>query len=114
MALMVGVSLSFHVSYDPLSLFLVGLPYTILLGIVCTLLITFNQQGLSKGGILTMGRRMVLQYYLGKQWGNTRDHCYGNHSNITSTIVGASVVGLIIIIGWIGKYGFNNRTAAGI
>ncbi|CDH51315.1 hypothetical protein RO3G_11647 [Lichtheimia corymbifera JMRC:FSU:9682] len=69
----------------------VGLPYTILLGIVCTLLLTLNPQGLSKGGILTMGRRMVLQYYLG-----------------------ASVVGLIVIIGWVGKYGFNNRTAAGI
>lgn len=43
----------------------VGLVYTILLGGVCILLITLNRQGLEKGGILTMGRRMVLQYYLG-------------------------------------------------
>lgn len=47
---------------------IVGLVYTILLGASCILLITLNRQGLEKGGIFTMGSRIVLQYYLGKFW----------------------------------------------
>ncbi|KAI8089140.1 uncharacterized protein BX664DRAFT_332283 [Halteromyces radiatus] len=70
----------------------VGLVYSIVIGLICICLMVFKPNGLSKGGgILTMGRRMVLQFYLG-----------------------ACVVGLIIVIIWIGIYGFQNRLAAGV
>ncbi|KAI9265083.1 hypothetical protein BDA99DRAFT_507668 [Phascolomyces articulosus] len=71
---------------------IVGLPYTIVLGTVSALLIVSQRRkDMKQGGLFTLGRRMVLQYYLG-----------------------ASIIGLIIIIGWVGKYGFANRSAAGI
>lgn len=60
-----------------------------------------------------MGRRMVLQYYLGKTMWEYKGIIVMETSRLT-TFLGASVVGLIVIIGWVGKYGFNNRTAAGI
>lgn len=44
----------------------VGLVYTLVIGSICILIITLNRRRLPKGGILTMGRRTVLQYYLGK------------------------------------------------
>ncbi|ORY97507.1 hypothetical protein BCR43DRAFT_489898 [Syncephalastrum racemosum] len=69
----------------------VGLVYTLVIGSACVLLITLNRRRLPKGGILAMGRRIVLQYYLG-----------------------ACVVGLIVVIAWIAKYGFVNRKAAGV
>ena len=45
---------------------IVGLPYTIILGAVCALLIISRRKGLKYGGLLKLGHRMVLQYYLGK------------------------------------------------
>ncbi|KAI7899479.1 uncharacterized protein BX663DRAFT_441203 [Cokeromyces recurvatus] len=70
---------------------LVGLIYTIVIGLICVSMILFNRKNLSKGGLFTMGRRMVIQFYLG-----------------------ACILALIIIVIWIGKYGFLNRKAAGI
>lgn len=70
---------------------IVGLVYTIVLGIICILIILLNPLNLPKGGLLTMGRRMVIQFYLG-----------------------SCIVGLFIIIIWIGKFGLLNRKAAGI
>lgn len=70
---------------------IVGLVYTILIGLVCIAMMVFNPRGLRRGGLLTMGRRMVIQFYLG-----------------------ACVIGLIIIIIWIGKFGFENRKSAGV
>ncbi|KAI7859293.1 hypothetical protein BDC45DRAFT_531189 [Circinella umbellata] len=70
----------------------VGLPYTIIFGAVCALLmISRRGKDLKYGGLLKLGHRMVLQYYLG-----------------------ASIVGFVIIIGWVGKYGFANRTVLDI
>ncbi|KAG2185039.1 hypothetical protein INT43_000952 [Umbelopsis isabellina] len=69
----------------------VGLVYTIVIGTICILIITLKANGLRRGGILTMGQRMVIQYYLG-----------------------ACVIGLVVVIAWIAKYGFQNRKAAGI
>ncbi|KAI9319456.1 hypothetical protein BX666DRAFT_1854675 [Dichotomocladium elegans] len=83
--LIAGVAVEF-----PYGLY-VGLPYSLVLGIVCACLIMLRPQNLDKGGILTMGRRMVLQYYLG-----------------------ASVVALVIVIGWLAKYGFKNRLEADV
>lgn len=70
---------------------IVGLVYTIVIGMICIAMMVFNRKNLPKGGLLTMGRRMVIQFYLG-----------------------ACVLGLLIIIIWIGKYGLLNRKAAGI
>lgn len=70
---------------------IVGLVYTIVIGFICIAMMIFNRKNLPRGGLLTMGRRMVIQFYLG-----------------------ACVLGLIIIIIWIGKYGLLNRKAAGI
>jgi hypothetical protein len=71
---------------------IVGLIYTLVIGTVCIMMMVFNRQNLPKGGgIFTMGRRMVIQFYLG-----------------------ACVLGLIIIIIWIAKFGMLNRKAAGV
>lgn len=70
---------------------IVGLVYTIVIGSICISMMLFNQLNLPRGGIFTMGKRMVIQFYLG-----------------------ACVLGLLIIIIWIGKFGFLNRKAAGI
>jgi hypothetical protein len=70
---------------------IVGLVYTLVIGLLCILMMLLNRKNLPKGGMFTMGRRMVIQFYLG-----------------------ACVVGLIIIIVWIGKFGLSNRKAAGI
>ena len=70
---------------------IVGLVYTIVIGFICIAMMIFNRKNLPRGGLFTMGRRMVIQFYLG-----------------------ACVLGLIIIIIWIGKYGLLNRKAAGI
>ncbi|CAO3588894.1 unnamed protein product [Absidia cylindrospora] len=69
----------------------VGLVYAIVIGLVCVAIILFKPNGLRKGGLLTMGRRMVPQFYLG-----------------------SCVVGLIIVIIWIGIFGFQNRLDAGV
>lgn len=83
--LLAGVAIEF-----PAGL-IVGLVYTIVIGGICIAMMLFNQKGLSRGGLLTMGRRMVLQFYLG-----------------------ACILGLVIIIIWLGIYGFKNRNAAGV
>lgn len=70
---------------------IVGLVYSIVIGLVCVLMIVFNRKGLKRGGLFTMGRRMVLQFYLG-----------------------ACILGLIIIIIWIAIFGLVNRKAAGV
>ncbi|KAI9470025.1 MAG: hypothetical protein EXX96DRAFT_492065 [Benjaminiella poitrasii] len=70
---------------------LVGLVYSIVFGLVCLIMILFNRKNLPRGGLFTMGRRMVIQFYLG-----------------------ACILALIVIIIWIGKFGFLNRKAAGI
>lgn len=70
---------------------IVGLVYTIVIGLICIFMMVFNRKNLPRGGLFTMGRRMVIQFYLG-----------------------ACILGLIIIIIWIGKYGLLNRKAAGI
>ncbi|KAI8071423.1 hypothetical protein BC940DRAFT_294424 [Gongronella butleri] len=83
--LLAGVAIEF-----PYGIY-VGLVYSVLLGLMMLLLITMNRRGLRRGGLFTMGKRMVLQFYLG-----------------------ASIVGLIIIIVWIAKFGFKNRLDAGV
>lgn len=70
---------------------IVGLSYTLVIGTICILMMLLNRKNLPKGGLFTMGRRMVIQYYLG-----------------------ACTLGLLIIIIWIGKFGLLNRKAAGI
>ncbi|KAI8641265.1 hypothetical protein BD408DRAFT_418442 [Parasitella parasitica] len=70
---------------------IVGLVYTIVIGLICVFMMVFNRKNLPRGGLFTMGRRMVIQYYLG-----------------------ACVLGLVIILIWIGKYGLLNRKAAGV
>jgi hypothetical protein len=84
-ALLAGVAIEF-----PDGLY-VGLIYTIVIGTICILMMTLKRNGLQRGGIFTMGQRMVIQYYLG-----------------------ACVIGLVVVIAWIAKYGFQNRKAAGI
>ncbi|KAI9276594.1 hypothetical protein BY458DRAFT_433409 [Sporodiniella umbellata] len=69
----------------------VGLIYSIVIGLVTLSMMLFNKRNLPKGGLFTMGKRMVIQYYLG-----------------------SCIVGFVIIIIWIGKYGLLNRKAAGI
>ncbi|KAL0092461.1 hypothetical protein J3Q64DRAFT_1719061 [Phycomyces blakesleeanus] len=83
--LLAGVAIEF-----PAGL-IVGLVYTTVIGSICVATILLNKRSLPHGGLLTMGRRMVPQYYLG-----------------------SCVVGLIIIIGWLGKYGFKNRKESGV
>lgn len=70
---------------------IVGLVYTIVIGLICALMMVLNRKGLKRGGLFTMGRRMVPQFYLG-----------------------ACILGLIIIIIWIAKFGLLNRKAAGV
>ncbi|CAO3676812.1 unnamed protein product [Rhizopus stolonifer] len=70
---------------------IVGLIYTVVIGSITVIMLLFNHQNLPKGGLLTMGRRMVIQFYLG-----------------------ACIVGFFIIVIWIGKFGFLNRKAADI
>lgn len=70
---------------------IVGLVYTIVIGLICVLMMVLNRKGLKRGGLFTMGRRMVPQFYLG-----------------------ACILGLIIIIIWIAKFGLLNRKAAGV
>ncbi|KAH8548795.1 hypothetical protein BGW37DRAFT_514456 [Umbelopsis sp. PMI_123] len=84
-ALLAGVAIEF-----PHGLY-VGLVYTVVIGLICVCMMVFNKNDLRRGGIFTMGRRMVIQYYLG-----------------------ACIIGLIVVIAWIAKYGFANRKAAGI
>ncbi|KAI8087834.1 uncharacterized protein B0P05DRAFT_465276 [Gilbertella persicaria] len=83
--LLAGVAIEF-----PVGLY-VGLAYTIVIGLICILIMVLNPLNLKRGGLLTMGRRMVIQFYLG-----------------------ACVIGLLVIIIWIGIYGFKNRKAAGV
>ncbi|EIE86936.1 hypothetical protein RO3G_11647 [Rhizopus delemar RA 99-880] len=70
---------------------IVGLIYSVVIALVAVAMLLFNKRNLPKGGLFTMGRRMVIQFYLG-----------------------SCVVGFIIIIIWIGKFGLLNRKAAGI
>ncbi|KAI8987263.1 hypothetical protein BDF20DRAFT_814859, partial [Mycotypha africana] len=70
---------------------IVGVVYTIVLAVACTSLILLKRQRLPRGGLFTMGRRMVIQFYLG-----------------------ACIIAFVIIIIWIGKFGLLNRKAAGI
>lgn len=83
--LLAGVAIEF-----PQGLY-VGLVYTIVIGSICLSMIVFNRLHLSQGGLFTMGRRMVLQFYLG-----------------------SCLLGLLVIVIWIGIFGFKNRKAAGI
>ncbi|KAI7866822.1 hypothetical protein BDF14DRAFT_1808254 [Spinellus fusiger] len=83
--LLAGVAIEFPVGL------IVGLVYTLFLSTVCLCIILVNKRNIPKGGLLTMGRRMVPQFYLG-----------------------ACAIGFVIIIGWIGKYGLQNRKAAGV
>lgn len=68
----------------------VGLVYSILIGSVCAAMLLLNRKNLKLGGLITMGRRMVIQFYLG-----------------------ACILGLLIIIIWISIFGFLNRKGAG-
>lgn len=70
---------------------IVGLVYTIVIGLICVSMIIFNPHNLPRGGLFTMGRRMVLQFYLA-----------------------ACVIGLAIIIIWIAIFGMVNRKASGV
>ncbi|KAG1441381.1 hypothetical protein G6F56_011510 [Rhizopus delemar] len=83
--LIAGVAIEF-----PQGLIL-GLIYTVVIGSITVIMLLLNHQNLPKGGLLTMGRRMVIQFYLG-----------------------ACIVGFFIIVIWIGKFGLLNRKAAGI
>ncbi|KAI8384218.1 uncharacterized protein BYT42DRAFT_592591 [Radiomyces spectabilis] len=83
--LLAGVAIEF-----PWGLY-VGLAYTIIISAICLIMMVYNRQGLKNGGLRTMGRRMVLQYYLG-----------------------ACVIGFIVIIIWLAIFGFKNRKAAGV
>ncbi|KAI8993374.1 hypothetical protein BDB01DRAFT_776107 [Pilobolus umbonatus] len=68
----------------------VGLIYAGGLSVVCISMMLFNTRYLPRGGLFTMGRRMVIQYYLM-----------------------ACVIALVIIIVWICIYGLKTRKAAG-
>lgn len=70
---------------------IVGLVYTLVIGFICISLMIFNPHNLPRGGLFTMGRRMVIQFYLG-----------------------ACIIGLVIIIIWIAIFGMVNRKAAGV
>ncbi|CAO3695088.1 unnamed protein product [Rhizopus stolonifer] len=70
---------------------IVGLIYSVVIGLATLTMLLLNKQNLPKGGLFTMGKRMVIQFYLG-----------------------SCIVGFIIIIIWIGKYGLLNRKAAGL
>ena len=83
--LLAGVAIEF-----PQGLY-VGIGYTILMSFVCVAMIVFNRHNLDKGGLFTMGRRMVLQFYLS-----------------------SCLLGLLVIVIWIGIFGFQNRKAAGV
>ncbi|CAO3620741.1 unnamed protein product [Cunninghamella blakesleeana] len=83
--LIAGVAIEF-----PYGLYF-GLVYTVVIGLICFLGIAVNRNGLNRGGLFGIGKRLVLQFYLG-----------------------ACIIGLIIIIIWIGIYGFKNRLDAGV
>lgn len=70
---------------------IVGLIYSVVIGLATLTMLLLNKQNLTQGGLFTMGKRMVIQFYLG-----------------------SCIVGFIIIIIWIGKYGLLNRKAAGL